>query len=61
MKQRVDSVLQQLSAELLQGEFDTAEANHKRDLTMGAGDLAKVDTSYMEAADARMGDLGCTR
>ena len=33
---------------ILQGEFDTAEANHKQDLTRGAADLANIDASYME-------------
>jgi hypothetical protein len=45
----------------LQNEFDMAQANHKRDLNSGAVDLDKVDTSYMEAANARMRELGCTR
>jgi hypothetical protein len=45
---------------ILQGEFNTAQANYKRDLTQGATDLAKVDTSYIDAATARMRDLGCT-
>ena len=47
--------------ERLQDEFDTAQANHKQDLTRGAVDLDKIDTSYMEAANARMRDLGCTK
>ena len=46
--------------EILQSEFDTAEANHKRDLTQGAADLDKIDVSYLEAARARMRDLACT-
>lgn len=46
--------------EALQGEFDAAQANHNQDVNRGAADLDKIDTSYMEAANARMRDLGCT-
>lgn len=42
----------------LQREFDTAEANHNRDLTRGSS-LAEIDTDYMKAADSRMKAVGC--
>lgn len=42
----------------LQAQFNTASANHDRELHRNL-DLAEIDTSYMEAADARMEDLGC--
>jgi hypothetical protein len=43
----------------LQAEFDTAEANHGRDLDSGKLDLAVIDTSYMSAADDRMRAINC--
>jgi len=32
---------------------------HSREMNAGDVDMAKVSTSYMEAADARMQELGC--
>ena len=43
----------------LQAEFDRADGYHSRQLKAGDVDMAKVSTSYMEAADARMQALGC--
>ena len=43
----------------LRREFNTADANHSRDLARGRADLAEISMSYMEAAQARMGQLGC--
>jgi outer membrane PBP1 activator LpoA protein len=43
----------------LQHEFDTAEANQKRDLARGAVDQAEASTAYMDAADKRMREVGC--
>jgi hypothetical protein len=54
---RIDA---EIDCEILQGEFDTAQANHKQDLAQGAADLDRIDTSYMEAASARMRTLKCT-
>jgi hypothetical protein len=54
---RIDA---ETDCEILQDEFDTAQANHKQDLARGAAALDKIDTSYVEAANARMRELGCT-
>jgi hypothetical protein len=43
----------------IQVEFDTAEANHRRDLDSGELDLAVIDTSHMSAADERMRAINC--
>lgn len=43
----------------LQEAFDTAADNHDRDDARGRLDLMKIDSSYMDAADDRMGDVGC--
>jgi hypothetical protein len=43
----------------LQAEFDRAHVYHSREMNAGDVDMAKVSTSYMEAADARMQELGC--
>ncbi len=41
----------------LQSTFDTAAANHER--SVEGGDGAAVTLAYMQAADARMLELGC--
>ena len=43
----------------LQAESDRADAYHSRELNAGDVDMAEVSTSYMEAADARMQEIGC--
>lgn len=43
----------------LQEAFDTAAANHDRDSARDRLDLMKIDSSYMDAAHDRMGDVGC--
>jgi hypothetical protein len=43
----------------LLAEFDRANAYHSREMNAGDVDMAKVSTSYMEAAEARMQELGC--
>jgi len=47
------------SCEALQIEFDTAEENHDIQLAEGDVEMAELSTSYMEAADARMQQIGC--
>lgn len=49
----------QTDCAVLQKEFDAAEANHKRDMERNRVDLAEIDRSYMEAADARMKEVRC--
>jgi hypothetical protein len=41
----------------LQGEFDTADANHQR--AEGGSEQARAATAYMKAADERMREVGC--
>lgn len=41
----------------LQAEFDQASANHDR--AEPGSDAARASTGYMEAADARMQEVGC--
>jgi hypothetical protein len=43
----------------LQEKFDIADANHTIDVDRGSNALARIDTSYMKAADARMREIGC--
>jgi hypothetical protein len=43
----------------LQAESDRADAYHSRELKAGDVDMAAVSTSYKEAADARMQEIGC--
>lgn len=43
----------------LQATFDRAEANGKSARSGGNLSLAKVTTSYMETADARMRQINC--
>lgn len=45
----------------LQKEFDTAEANGRRDREAGRLEQARASTSYMDAADARMKQVGCSK
>jgi len=43
----------------LQQEFDTADANQRRDLAAGRTEQATWSTAYMKAADERMKTLKC--
>ena len=43
----------------LQKEFDTAAATGDRERAASRIDMARLSTSYMDAADARMRQLGC--
>jgi hypothetical protein len=45
----------------LQAEFDQADANHTRELDAGNSHMVEATTSYMEAADNRMREVGCYR
>lgn len=45
----------------LQQEFDLAEAHGERNRQDGKMDLARISTSYMEAADMQMQKIGCNR
>lgn len=47
----------------LQREFDLAETNHGREIAAGPSRLAfaQIATSYMQAADKRLRDIGCYR
>lgn len=43
----------------LQKEFDQADANGKRDRASGRTEQARWSSGYMDAADARMRQIGC--
>jgi len=53
-----DRIANMTDCAALQQQFDVADANHTRDLKRNL-DLAKIDTSYMNAAEKRMEDVGC--
>jgi hypothetical protein len=54
--QRIEAMT---SCAKLQAESDRAKTYHSRELKAGDVDMAKVSTSYMEAADARIQEIGC--
>ena len=56
-------VYEQIEAETdcaaLRVRFNTADANHTRDLANGKTELGEVSTAYMEAIGDRTKKLGC--
>ena len=43
----------------LQEKFDIAADNHDREVQQGDLEMMKITTSYMDAADNRMSEVGC--